>query len=211
MNDKAILTVDVRSYWHAGTGRGSGHHLDALVEVRDGIPYLPGKHLRGLLRDAVYRLERWGTDPFVIGKGDTERLFGPRVNGTDSSAREKLKPLSGMLAVSDASLPEDVRQWLQTDEGKKHLPHLFREHHSTAIDDQTGIAENRSLRGMQIAVPLVLEAEIERVKPVDGCDWKEKIRFALPLVRAVGGHRSRGFGRSLLSWQGGHHQGASHE
>jgi CRISPR/Cas system CSM-associated protein Csm3 (group 7 of RAMP superfamily) len=48
-----MLTIDIRGYWHSGTGRGSGSHLDALVDTaHDGLPYLSGRHIKGLLRDA---------------------------------------------------------------------------------------------------------------------------------------------------------------
>ena len=45
----AMLVIDIQSYWHPGTGRGSGFHLDAVTHTgADGLPLttvppLPGR------------------------------------------------------------------------------------------------------------------------------------------------------------------------
>lgn len=193
----ATLNVDIRSYWYPGTGRGSGFHLDALTHAgADGLPRLPGRTLKGLLRDAVFRAETWGWE--AVPEGITESLFGPL--GRDG---EETRP--GRLRVSDATLPEEVAGWLTTQEGKKLVAGLYREHFSTAIDPDSGVAKGRSLRGMQVVVPLMLESTIQEVSAVasDGCDWRGLLRAVFPLVSAVGGHRSRGFGRAVLAWKEG--------
>ncbi len=194
------LEVEFLGYWHAGTGRGSGHHLDALT-CRDacGLPYLPGKTLRGLLRDAVAKLEKWGVEP-AIGGGTTQQLFGGPAwerDGDTLRTRERTEP--GALFVSDARLPEPVRRFLgwPGEEQARLRAGLFRAHFSTAIT-QAGVAREKSLRGMELVVPLVLEAE---VKPLPGREvegWREAILAALPLVRAAGAHRTRGLGRCVI-------------
>jgi len=200
--NRMTLSIDIQSYWHAGTGQGSGHHLDALV-ITDGsgIPYLPGKTLRGLLRDAVWRLECWGSMSDLIGAGVTEELFGSAPYSDEGSAivnRDSTRP--GCLYVSNATLPDEVCAWLASDSAAEQRAHLFREHFSTAIAD-SGVAKPHSLRGIQLAVPLQLEATAALIRP-DSCpslDWQAVIEHALPLVRAVGSHRSRGFGRCTLT------------
>ena len=50
------LKIDIQSYWHPSTGRGQGSDVDALAHRdKDGIPCLPGRTIKGLLRDAVNR------------------------------------------------------------------------------------------------------------------------------------------------------------
>lgn len=191
------LEVDFRHYWHAGTGRGSGHHLDALV-VRDahGLPFLPGKTLRGLLRDAMHRLEKWGSAG--IQPDTTERLFGSAAWEKASDglrARDRTEP--GVLYVSDARLPEEVRSWLGRAENRRFVQGLFRQHFSTAMTP-AGVARERSLRGIEVCVPLTLVAELRVLGKDAPGGWREAVTAAAKLVRAAGAHRSRGFGRCTI-------------
>jgi hypothetical protein len=190
----ARLMLDIQSYWHPGTGRGSAFHLDAVTHAgADGLPRLPGRTLKGLLRDALYRAENWGWPETPTGS--TEQLFGTAADG------ERLST-PGLLRVSDATLPEPVAGYLGgTKPGRKLIPGLYREHFSTAMDPRTGVAKSRTLRGMRVVVPLTLEAVIDEVPGVAAvADWRARITAVLPLVTAVGAYRSRGFGRARLHW-----------
>ena len=189
------LIVELKSYWHAGGGRGGGMVADAVVH-RDatGLPVLPGKHLKGLLRDALERAERFGWDGF---DGVASRLFGKR---TEESIADEA-PGSGCLRVADACLPTEIALWLGgCGEGKALLPGLFRTLHTTAVDQSTGSAKGKSLRGIEVTVPLRLSAGIE---PIRGRqpppDWLDRIETVLPLIDAVGAQRSRGLGRAVLT------------
>jgi len=177
------VRVHFLDYWHAGTGRGSRYHLDALV-VRDpdGLPYLPGRTLRGLLRDAVQRLEAWGRIPWPNA---AITLFG---------AEDR----PGCLHLSNAVLPEELRAWLAAPESVAERRALFRSHFATAITPQ-GVAKEKSLRGMEVCVPMTLEAELCPLPYAEApAWWQEAIRRAAFLVRAAGAHRTRGFGRCWL-------------
>jgi hypothetical protein len=195
--NNATLTIDIRGYWHPGTGRGSGFHLDAVThEGADGLPRLPGRTLKGLLRDAVLRAEHWGWAE--VPAGSTERLFGPL-------GRDGAQTRPGLLRVADATLPADVGAWLsQTQEGRDLVPGLYSEHFSTAIEHDSGVARPRSLRGMRVVVPLTLEAEVAEVPgvPAPEGDWRSLLQAVFPLIPAVGAHRTRGFGRAVLAWKG---------
>lgn len=200
----AVLSVAIRGYWHAGTGRGSGHHLDALVDTdADGLPYLAGRHLKGLLRDAVHRAEIWG---LLAPHGDnlTLRLFGSR--GYDEGQpvpREDTEP--GRLQVGDARLPENLSAWLGHQDQAHLRAGLYRALYSTAVGDE-GVARGRSLRGIQVTVPLDLEAQVRYIPDQLGrhgdalpdC-WFSILHECLPLIRAVGANRTRGLGRAVLT------------
>jgi RAMP superfamily len=190
----AILKLDIQTYWHPGTGRGSGFHLDAVThEGADGLPRLPGRTLKGLLRDALWRAQSWGWRQ--VPAGTTEALFG-------TIATEERHSTPGLLRVSDATLPPDIEGYLATSpEGRRLVPGLYREHFSTAIDPKSGVAEGRSLRGMRVVVPLVLQSSIDEVAGIPPVpDWQARLTAVLPLVDAVGAVRSRGFGRVRLHW-----------
>ncbi|WP_295888514.1 RAMP superfamily CRISPR-associated protein [uncultured Thiohalocapsa sp.] len=188
----ARLSIDIRGDWHPGTGAASGFHLDARAHVgADGCPRLPGRTLKGLLRDALWRAEHWGWTQ--VPAGSTDALFGTKADDEQHST-------PGLLRVSDATLPEAVRAYLAGDEGAPLRDGLFREHFSTAIDDSTGVALGRTLRGMQVVVPLTLAAHISEVPGVAPVpDWPDRLAGVLPLVNAVGASRTRGFGRAVLT------------
>lgn len=182
----ATLTVSITSYWHAGTGRGTGLHVDALTHTdRFGLPCLPGRTLKGMLRDAVQRAEHWGH----LATGTEQDLFGSR--NTDSN---RLESQAGKLSVSDAVLPENLRAWLGRPEQAQLREGLFRTLSTTAVARETGVAEDKSLRSIQVAVPLELSASLTLAAGMDP-ERLSALIHALPLIQAVGASRSRGFGR----------------
>lgn len=185
-----ILNVSIHDFWHCGSGRGEGSHADALVD-RDvcGLPYVPGRTLKGLLREALAFLEQQQALPVTT----SALLFGHAAQ--PGATRHDSQP--GFLAISDARLPAEVSHWLATPGGAVHRHALFRTIYSTALDD-SGVAKDKSLRGIEVAVPLELECE---VSGPEGTNWSEFLQQAFPLVRAVGGHRQRGLGRCTLAWR----------
>ncbi|MFP4696156.1 RAMP superfamily CRISPR-associated protein [Thiohalospira sp.] len=188
----ARLHIEIRGYWHTGGGVGSGAVADALVQ-RDsgGLPVLPGRHLKGLLREAVDAAGLWGWSGY---EGLATVLFGERDEDTDSV------PSAGALRVSDATLPPETAAWLAgTEAGRALRPGLFRTLHATAVDSKTGTAMDQSLRGIEVVVPLELEARITPVGSGSPADWGRRLEQVLPLVRAVGAQRQRGLGRAILS------------
>jgi len=211
MASSAKLIIDIQSYWHPGTGQGLGSHLDAVTHRgADKLPALPGKTVKGLLRDAVNRWEKFGgyadkAFATVTSKPSlAERLFGPppEIEESEQKFEEVHQQWTGLLRFSDARLNDSDRQYLK---GHKELmAGLYRRHFSTAIEHESGTALVKSLRGIEIIVPLTLYADIECLNGNDELagHWTEILRDALPLVRAVGAHRSRGLGRAVLALQG---------
>jgi CRISPR/Cas system CSM-associated protein Csm3 (group 7 of RAMP superfamily) len=188
------LKVALRSYWHTGGGRGGGSVVDSVVH-RDafGLPVLPGRHLKGLLREALEQASTFGWSGYAEV---ATQLFGSR---SEANGGSWISP--GCLRVSDAVLPSDVSEWLRhTSNRQTHLPRLFRHLYSTAVDTETGTAKERSLRGVEVVVPLDLCARIECVPGREApSDWPDKIRGVLCLIDAVGAHRTRGLGRAELT------------
>ncbi len=191
------LTLDIRSYWHPGTGRGSGTHVDAIADTdQHGLPFVAGKHLKGLFRDAVWRLQQWGqlnSHPGEIAN----ILFGSR-NVEDENLASRDNTESGQLRFSNASLPEDIQQWLAQTEQLAQRKELFRDIYQTEIAQKSGVAKPGSLRGIQAVIPLQLNAEIEWIGMQDSYyreHWQSIVTLALPLIRAIGGQRNRGYGR----------------
>ncbi len=192
-NNILILNLNITSYWHPGTGRGGGTNVDAVANNNEfNLPFIEGRQLKGLLRDAVNRLQQW--NQLENFENPVEFLFGTR-NAENKVTRDTTQ--QGKLHVTNATLPLAVQQWLSQTAQNAERQELFRAIYSTAIEHESGIALQKSLRGIQAVIPLTLQAEIEWVSqsPADTIEWQPLIRSVLPLIRAVGSQRSRGYGR----------------
>ncbi len=190
----ATLIIDLQGWWHPGGGRGAGAVADAVAH-RDshGLPVLPGRHLKGLLREACLHAEAFGWPGF---EHLADTLFGERTEDTDPGQ----VPKPGCLRIGDATLEPALHEWLGSEQGKHLQPHLFQVLHATAIDHDSGTAVNQSLRGIEVVVPLKLQASIT---PIPGqqppAGWQQRLEEILPLIEAVGAYRSRGLGRAVLT------------
>ena len=195
------LKIDILSYWHAGSGRTSGSHVDSLVgKNTQGLPYLNGRHLKGLLRDAVMRAEAWGWfDSLSVNKPDhlslTDWLFGTRA-ATGGDDMTRFETTAGIISISNGELLEAEVTALTHDETLKVAlySHLF----STAIEHDTGTAKKHSLRGIEVVIPLTLYAEIDCQHSTSEIIF-EQLNKACSLIDHVGGMRNRGLGRAKLT------------
>lgn len=190
------LIVDIRSYWHPGGGRGRGMVLDAAAHrASDGLPALPGRHLKGLLREALEMAQHWQWPGY---EGLSARLFGAR---SGDPGAEGGVPAPGCLRVSDARLPSALADYLRGPPGSGLVPGLFRALYATAVEHESGSARDKSLRGIEVIVPMQVVARIEPIpgREAPPGDWPQRLGKVLPLVPAVGAHRSRGLGRAVLS------------
>ena len=183
------LVFHIKSFWHAGTGRGKSQALDMLVHKDSrNLPLLPGKTVKGLVRDAVNRAEHWGQ----VSPGLTAALFGFRKPGTS-----RFDSTPGALAFDDAQLPRAFREWAFTQDAAV-LQGLYQEIHATQINPETGCAQKNSLRGMEVTIPLTLTAPIHRCDQetlIRFPEWPGELKKCLPLIRGLGVSRTRGLGR----------------
>lgn len=168
--------VTFYSYWHCGSGLSAGASADALV-VRDknGLPFIPGKTIKGLLREVV-------EDFSNLSSKQVEQLFGTRVD------EKKEKYIVGQCHFANATLAEVEQTAIVSNNWKNHLCRTIA---STAIDEQTGTAKDSSLRTIEVTVPCTLYGEITGIPQ----DAVEEIKNSLRLIKRLGAHRNRGLGR----------------
>lgn len=203
MTRLGTLTTELLGYWRCGTGEGRSAMLDATcLRDADGLPYVPGRHLRGLLRDAVRDLEALGADDF---SGQTVRLFGEEgfeweVNAEAPTPRQKTQP--GLIWIDNAMLADETRGWITANpDAPAARAELFRTRRSTAIDRETGAAAEKTLRAEEVAIPLGLAAPIGLVSGVeaaDGAAIRGLLTEACTLIRGLGAKRARGLGRCIV-------------
>ena len=80
--------IELHTWWHCGSGQSAGADVDALViKDKNGMPFIPGKTIKGLLRDAAEELIGWSAE---TGKADYDedsafvKLFGHFDNDKDA-------------------------------------------------------------------------------------------------------------------------------
>lgn len=184
----ARLRFELLGWWHAGSGYSRGGDADALV-IRDpaGLPYLPGRTVKGLLRDAcrlVHTHQHTGLP---------DRWFGPP-EPPPGQTEPPGRP-SGELRFGDARLPETERAWFAGETHEAARRALFPTLAATALTE-AGVAQPNSLRTIEVAPPLTLEAEI--TGPDDPA-WVDELATAARLIRHLGSHRHRGLGRCRVT------------
>lgn len=201
------LKVEIHTFWHAGTGRGDGPAADAVVlRSAEGLPVLPGRTLKGLLRDAAELLEGAGGDgkAGAPAPGRAAQLFGSSSQGEAAHGAARFATEPGLLRFGSAELGRGFeeqaawRSWAAGEEGRAGLPHLFQTVSSTAIGEG-GVIQGGSLRTFEVVVPMTLHAPLEAV--ADDSAWEADLEAILPLVREVGSKKSRGFGRCTVSME----------
>lgn len=183
------LTFDIRSEWHVGAGREGGAYADSLVfKDPNGLPVLPGKSIKGLIRHAFREAFNYG---WLEGatEDDLARLFGSE--GAELSNQ-------GLVHFSSATLSSPELAYFN--ENKEAIHHLYRVRHSTAIEQKTGVAKEGSLRTMEVAVPMTLSAPLTlQAAPKQAAQYQKWLKTALPLVCALGGKRRRGLGEVIVT------------
>ncbi|MDE6195097.1 MAG: CRISPR-associated protein [Muribaculaceae bacterium] len=193
--------------WHCGSGMSAGADVDALVvKDRNGLPYIPGRTIKGLLREAVDDIISFRTTDMEKAKADNggrsaddcRRLvmeaFGYFDGKAESSVGEPRPEMRrGCAFFRNAELPEDERNAIVKD-GLQ--PYLYRTISNTAIDEY-GIAVDHSLRRMEVTVPCALEGEILDLP--DDEEFKNLMIDALKYIKRLGQNRNRGLGRCAFS------------
>lgn len=219
------LNIEFLSYWHVGNGLGEGAAADAVVlKDRHGLPYFPGKGVRGLLRNALQKADALGWLPdseediitLAFGSSHLADTKNGNANHQDEKDIEKAPEttpksaqetpitrltLPGMLYVSNATLPDAERHYLAQPQQAHLRPGLYQVMTSTAIDADRGAAKKGSLRAFEVTVPLTLHAELSvnnDMTPEQKQQLDTALQLALPLIEHMGAKRSRGFGRVAL-------------
>jgi len=180
-----------------GRGDGVAGLVDAEVEHDEyGMPYLRGRTLKGLLAEEaaniLFALSQFADkDQINRWKQAARFLFG--YPGSDLEANANLH-------VSDAHLPEDLRQAAIADISTKRytpaevLNSLTTVRRQTAMDE-SGVPEGETLRAMRVILRETdFEADLHFLRPQDG-DSLAFLAACVKALRRVGTGRNRGRGR----------------
>ncbi len=180
-----IYQIDFFDYWHAGTGLVSGANSDASVQKdKEDRPFIPGKTLKGLLREAAETLQILGnekiTDNFI------KEVFGERNLDNEETSGTKRLEKEAKSFFSNATLSANLQEKIK----KKNAKFLYQQIASTAIE-KNGQAKDYSLRSVEVTVPLVLYASIHNFDR----NHQEAMNDCLKWIKRMGLNRNRGLGR----------------
>ena len=184
---KITYKIEFHTDWHCGSGLAAGADVDALV-VKDenGMPFVPGKTIKGLVREAVSEIRSF--------KGATEDEKFVEAFGffDDKDKKEK-----GCLFFSNATL--DPLNSKELNEYEAIVSNgvarfMYRDIASTAIGEN-GIAKEHSLRKMEVVVPCTLHGKILNVPD----DMADEIVRSLGFIKRMGQNRNRGLGRCTIT------------
>ncbi|HKJ38878.1 MAG TPA: RAMP superfamily CRISPR-associated protein [Anaerolineales bacterium] len=187
------IRITIQSAATFGRGDGVAGLVDREIEHdENGLPYLRGKTLKGLLAESAENIV------FALGDDTNWRtakdtLFGKPGQGNGTR---------GTLHLGDATLTEGLRSALQAEIEAKALTAEDILHGLTGIRRQTamneyGAPEHASLRSMRVLLPgVVLEADIHIDDPTD--EQLSLLTAACLDLRRAGTGRNRGRGHVLV-------------
>ena len=191
------LIIDIHSEWRSGTGRGEGLHVDAETRRDElGLPMLPGRQLKGLIRHALETGAAWGHWPAELA----DILCG---QSADDQRLSRFDTTPSLISVSSARMSEEWLNYfselkLAGERGRetavKSSRHLYRVKRQTALNAR-GVAQDHSLRSVEVCVPMALYA---RISGELSEEQERHLRRALKLIRHVGGMTTRGLGQATL-------------
>jgi len=172
-----LITIHFQHYWHCGSGQAGEGDVDLLPVVEPcGLPYVPGRALRGRLKWAGRELG-WDEDRL-------NGLFGKRDAELDDT---------GKLQVANATMGDAFADGCRSDfakdgKVKPEVSALFEDIASTAL--QAGAARDKSLRRVRYAVPVTVMAEVALE---DDSQWSS-LDELVHRLRAIGKGKHDGFG-----------------
>lgn len=175
--------IEFHTDWHCGSGLAAGADVDALViKDKDGVPFIPGKTVKGLVREAVEEIR--GCRNTSFDDGLIAKVFG--YFDKDQEEMEK-----GSVFFSNAEIAKNERDAIVANDAARFM---FRSLASTAIG-KDGIAKEHSLRKIQVVVPCALYGEIKNIPN----GMVDEIAQALSFIKRLGQNRNRGLGRCTIT------------
>jgi len=175
--------IQFLSDWHCGSGLSAGAESDAeVIKDENKLPYIPGKTIKGLFKDALMEIQQ--VQPELIPLEEINNLFGYVVKDQMGKVKETI---AGFAFFSNACLGANEKNEITGTLSN----FLYKNISSTAIGEN-GIANDASLRTMEVCIPVCLMGTIDIV---DNHNAKQLLEIGAKWIRHLGVNRNRGLGR----------------
>lgn len=202
MNAEKKLALTFDSDWHIGSGAGIPGSLYRQV-LRDdhGLPYVPGKTLTGIIRDAA----EWIAATRDSAEGGCAHRWTDAVSGLfgvqtpdQSGKKEHINSCQpAAMGISSAVFSPEMQAYFK--ENPEILPLLFISQSGVMIDRKKGVsAEEHLFSTEKVRQGCVLFATMRFNRPLTDDEGKLLVD-AIKAVRHIGGKRRRGGGKCTLS------------
>lgn len=173
--------VTFLTWWHCGSGQAAGPDVDELtIKDSNGHPFVPGRTMKGLLRDACQQMGDYGMSGMDADRINT--VFG-YYDENDAGY-----PAKGDAFFSDLVLPVADQRKIAADQTLCNA--MYSSIVATAIGED-GIAKDHSLRKIQVTVPCELYGMIANVSEED----IDMLENAMKFIKRMGLGRNHGLGR----------------
>lgn len=188
------VEIELCSATLLGSGEGWGSIIDSdTVFDKYGIPYLPGRRVKGLLRESAEEVlemfDKAGINS--VAKDSLEKLFGKPGN-----------MLTSGCTVNNFYLRdyETLKQWIKWGENKYRIffskdiiENVFTEIRQQTRVDKNGVAEENSLRTERVLKKgLIFKGNISIE---DNKGFLKLLVFSCANLRRIGSDRNRGLGK----------------
>ena len=131
--ERINYTITFLSHWHAGSGLSSGADADSVViKDKNNLPYLPGKTIKGLLKDIFEDFKE--VQPTLVNSDFIKTYFGNFIKKQNESHQ-------GQLFFSNAELNKKEKS-----EISKDMNNLLYRNFAYTIIDKNVVAEKSYLR-----------------------------------------------------------------
>lgn len=202
------LRLELLSDAAPGSGAG-GPLVDRDVVVDElGLPVLPGRRLKGLLREACQEVQEAfqtvGRDQWLAEALCTpEVLFGTaKQAGLVNLADARLAGRTGDASVADVSAARELAAWFHWARGQRGrfgsaalLDGMTVIRSQTAIDSQAGAAQRGALRSMRLlrrGLRFAGTVTLEATDPALEAQARRSVALAAAALRHLGSARSAG-------------------
>ena len=182
------ITIRFFDYWHCGSGESGGNESDSLVVkydegVRKGLPYVPAKTLKGLIREMV---EICAEDVNItdITCVELQKWFGNTADKENHCyGKYEVPDNETQTYLGNANIIDNIE--------KNNISGLFKNFKNTKLEK--GIAKDSTLREIQTVIPLTLNTTFLNVD-INSTQYI-LLKNAIESIKRIGLNRNRGMGR----------------
>ena len=174
-----VYKITFYSYWHIGGKDGANMKVDsAVLKDRNGLPYIGGKTMKGLIKDGARFIEN--NQP---GLFETEN-FKDTICGLPDRNYSRIKNNVPINKFTSARIEQEL--------DKSLIGLLIHDKSSVELTDNKQ-AKVHSLRNMEMVIPVELFGTIENFD-----SSIKDLKICLSAVKKLGLKRNRSLGRCKI-------------
>lgn len=195
------IEIHFESDWHIGAGAGIPGQIDRQVlKDEDGLPWVPGKTLTGILRDGAEFVSNHDTNSIRAEEwlGYEKPLQDDNIENGNRDDSIENENRGAKLSIRPAQLSSALRAKLLAQ--PQYIDALYTVKPNMAVDEDTGAAKEDHLfflervrGGMTLQAPVSLENAGTKEAEIEAAFLR-----ASKAVRRIGGKRRRGSGKCSL-------------